>query len=548
MLPYVVVCTGVSVLCFCVVLIVTAYMCDRILMLAIDTCIDVCSVTLSIAYIDLLPSALSMRNLICATPCQSADCTRSLQSIVATSCRPAYGLCHGQCDPAYGSVAREYNIAASGVNDACRVCCKCRIGLIRSNACNAFIAHNDSNTTSVGAHDAHCTCNSYGILARRYECTAHSQTEKLFGLINGVLGDARCSYEDVDIVALTVGPGSFTGARVGLAAVQGMCYAREILSKSAKCSNMRCHGYHSPANVVCEGDVSVRCTSCCDAQCSDGVIMGLARSQQAISGKSCCVVCSKAIGNDMLIMPITTTRSVAYGFAVHKYSVRFGGKNDDVGHLSCAVHGNACDAGCIIINAVIPAGRTSLYLQRFALHVSRPMVTSCAKDTTCMRSMRCDVCGKSDMFTADTPVNVRRTQPICGLHSMSDIMVVNGDDLQSKMATVSESGMGKYEVFCGVLPYDVHCILKRRFDVLDPVDILHDDPIGNGADVVACGNNCDKCVFYTIHPDSDHVACAAWSAICDTSCGDVGSMVHSTRDYDFEPEYVRKPTAEVSVG
>jgi tRNA threonylcarbamoyladenosine biosynthesis protein TsaB len=48
----------------------------------------------------------------------------------------------------------------------------------------------------------------------------HSET--LMPMINKVLSDCDCSMQDVSALAVTTGPGSFTGLRIGLAAIKGL--------------------------------------------------------------------------------------------------------------------------------------------------------------------------------------------------------------------------------------------------------------------------------------------------------------------------------------
>lgn len=54
----------------------------------------------------------------------------------------------------------------------------------------------------------------------------HSQT--LMPLLDGVLKNAGLSLDDIGLLAVAAGPGSFTGVRIGIAAVKGMALAREI--------------------------------------------------------------------------------------------------------------------------------------------------------------------------------------------------------------------------------------------------------------------------------------------------------------------------------
>ena len=53
----------------------------------------------------------------------------------------------------------------------------------------------------------------------------HSQT--LMTLIDGVLKNAGITFSDVDIAAVAHGPGSFTGIRIGVSAVKGLCFVND---------------------------------------------------------------------------------------------------------------------------------------------------------------------------------------------------------------------------------------------------------------------------------------------------------------------------------
>jgi len=65
----------------------------------------------------------------------------------------------------------------------------------------------------------------------RVEVTIHgarSHSERLLETVDWVLAQADCSLEDVDLLALSIGPGSFTGLRVGAAAWKGLAFASRI--------------------------------------------------------------------------------------------------------------------------------------------------------------------------------------------------------------------------------------------------------------------------------------------------------------------------------
>ncbi len=68
---------------------------------------------------------------------------------------------------------------------------------------------------------------SGGTLCERAEPMARGHAERLIPLIGEVLAEAGAAYVDLDLVAVTVGPGTFTGMRVGLAAARGIALATD---------------------------------------------------------------------------------------------------------------------------------------------------------------------------------------------------------------------------------------------------------------------------------------------------------------------------------
>ncbi len=52
-----------------------------------------------------------------------------------------------------------------------------------------------------------------------------THSERLLGAIEFVLKEARCSIGDVDGWAISLGPGSFTGLRIGVSTVKGLAFA-----------------------------------------------------------------------------------------------------------------------------------------------------------------------------------------------------------------------------------------------------------------------------------------------------------------------------------
>lgn len=63
------------------------------------------------------------------------------------------------------------------------------------------------------------------VLAEAHEVPGRGHAEILFRQIADVLAQAGATHADIDRYGVTVGPGSFTGVRVGLAAARGLALA-----------------------------------------------------------------------------------------------------------------------------------------------------------------------------------------------------------------------------------------------------------------------------------------------------------------------------------
>ena len=56
----------------------------------------------------------------------------------------------------------------------------------------------------------------------------YSHSEKLHVFIDEVMGEAGITTQDLDAVAVSKGPGSYTGLRIGVAAAKGICFSLDI--------------------------------------------------------------------------------------------------------------------------------------------------------------------------------------------------------------------------------------------------------------------------------------------------------------------------------
>jgi tRNA threonylcarbamoyladenosine biosynthesis protein TsaB len=64
-----------------------------------------------------------------------------------------------------------------------------------------------------------------GAMTSRSLAMTRGHAEALMPLIAAVMSEAHMEFDDLDRVAVTVGPGSFTGLRVGVAAARGIALA-----------------------------------------------------------------------------------------------------------------------------------------------------------------------------------------------------------------------------------------------------------------------------------------------------------------------------------
>jgi tRNA threonylcarbamoyladenosine biosynthesis protein TsaB len=66
------------------------------------------------------------------------------------------------------------------------------------------------------------------MLARASEAIGRGHAERLMPMTEAALAEAGIALTDLDRIAVTTGPGSFTGVRVGVAAARGLALALDI--------------------------------------------------------------------------------------------------------------------------------------------------------------------------------------------------------------------------------------------------------------------------------------------------------------------------------
>ena len=71
-------------------------------------------------------------------------------------------------------------------------------------------------------------CDDERVLAHRFAAMERGQAEALLPLIEHVLAESRLGLDALDLLAVTTGPGGFTGLRIGLATARGLALARGL--------------------------------------------------------------------------------------------------------------------------------------------------------------------------------------------------------------------------------------------------------------------------------------------------------------------------------
>lgn len=66
------------------------------------------------------------------------------------------------------------------------------------------------------------------VVVRRFSAMARGQSERLVPMIGEVMAEWGGGFEKLDALAVTTGPGGFTGVRIGLATARGLALARGL--------------------------------------------------------------------------------------------------------------------------------------------------------------------------------------------------------------------------------------------------------------------------------------------------------------------------------
>lgn len=88
---------------------------------------------------------------------------------------------------------------------------------------NILVLHTAMNGCHAGFYSA---ADSRSVI--RSEAMLRGQSERLMPMIEEIMAEAGCGFDALDAVLCTVGPGAFTGMRIGLAAARALGLALDI--------------------------------------------------------------------------------------------------------------------------------------------------------------------------------------------------------------------------------------------------------------------------------------------------------------------------------
>lgn len=89
----------------------------------------------------------------------------------------------------------------------------------------SYILNIESSTTNCSISLAN---NGKLISIREFNEKNHSHSTKLHSFIEEVLKNSNISVNKLSAIAVSSGPGSYTGLRIGVSAAKGLCYALQI--------------------------------------------------------------------------------------------------------------------------------------------------------------------------------------------------------------------------------------------------------------------------------------------------------------------------------
>lgn len=130
----------------------------------------------------------------------------------------------------------------------------------------------DSSAVTAG-----CALYDGKIIAEQFLNNGHTHSETMLPMVESMLKNAGVALADVDSIAVTTGPGSFTGLRIGIAAVKGMAVGAKKPCIAVSTLEAIAYNFVGLDCVVC---------ACMDARCGQ-VYNALFKAEGGIVSRLC---------------------------------------------------------------------------------------------------------------------------------------------------------------------------------------------------------------------------------------------------------------------
>lgn len=115
------------------------------------------------------------------------------------------------------------------------------------------------------------------IVAEEYLNTRHTHSETLLPMISGMLKSAGAELCDVEKIAVSAGPGSFTGLRIGISTAKGLADAAHKPCAAVSTLEAIAYNFVQIDGIIC---------ACMDARCKQ-VYNALFRSENGVITRFC---------------------------------------------------------------------------------------------------------------------------------------------------------------------------------------------------------------------------------------------------------------------
>ena len=130
----------------------------------------------------------------------------------------------------------------------------------------------DSSAVTAG-----CALYDGKIIAEQFLNNGHTHSETMLPMVESMLKNAGVTLADLDSIAVTAGPGSFTGLRIGIAAVKGMAVGAKKPCIAVSTLEAIAYNFIGFDRVVC---------ACMDARCGQ-VYNALFKTEGGVVSRLC---------------------------------------------------------------------------------------------------------------------------------------------------------------------------------------------------------------------------------------------------------------------